>query len=57
MAKKKPIKEKFNLKVEIEFEDKYTGELYEVGHILEDLKEERYKELLNDPRGLVSVVE
>lgn len=44
------------LKVEIDFDDKYTGENYSIGHILENLTEERYSELLNDPRKLVSKV-
>ena len=42
-----------SLKVQIAFTDKYTGEEYPVGHVLENLSEERYNELINDPRKLV----
>lgn len=43
------------LKVEKVFKDKITGELYQVGQIIE-VSEDRAKELLADDRGLVSEV-
>lgn len=41
------------LKVEIGFCDKYTKVNYEIGDIIE-VEKNRYDELLNDERGLVS---
>lgn len=43
------------LKIEKEFTDKYTGELYKVGDEVE-FKDERAKELLSDKRELVTQV-
>lgn len=43
------------LRVEKVFKDKITGELYQVGQIIE-VSEDRAKELLADGRGLVSEV-
>ena len=43
------------LRIEKVFKDKNTGELYQVGQIIE-VSEARAKELLADARGLVSEV-
>lgn len=43
------------LKIEKEFTDKYTGEVYKVGDEVE-FKDERAKELLSDKRELVTQV-
>lgn len=43
------------LKIEREFTDKYTGQVYKVGEEA-IFKDERGKEILADPRGLVSEV-
>ncbi len=61
MAKKKeeikveaPKSEPRTLKVEIAFTDKYDNtKHYKIGDVLENLSEERYEELINDPRKLV----
>lgn len=43
-----------SLKVQIAFTDKYDNtKHYKVGDLLENLSEERYNELINDPRKLV----
>lgn len=57
MAKKneKAPEEKFKLKVNISFCDKYTNVNYEVGDIIE-VEKDRYDELLKDERKLVSKV-
>jgi topoisomerase IA-like protein len=44
-----------NLKINIEFRDKFTGELYKKDSIVE-FEEDRAKELLADKRKLVSKV-
>lgn len=44
------------LKIEKVFKDKNTGELYQVGQII-DVSEKRGNELLGDDRKLVSAVE
>ena len=43
------------LKIEKEFKDKFTGEKYLVGSEV-DFKDARAKELLDDPRGLVTKI-
>ena len=43
------------VKANIQFRDKYTAELYKAGDILE-VDEARGKELLSDPRSVVSEV-
>jgi hypothetical protein len=43
------------LKIEQEFTDKYTEEKYSVGSEVE-FKEERGRELLDDPRGVVTLI-
>lgn len=45
---------KHSVKVQIAFTDKYTDAKYKVGDLLENLSKERYDELINDPRKLVS---
>lgn len=47
--------EKFKLKVEIAFCDKYTGVNYKIGDVVE-FEKDRYDELLKDERKLVSKV-
>ena len=44
------------VKANIQFRDKYTAELYEAGDVLE-VTEERGKELLSDPRSIVTEFE
>lgn len=44
-----------NLYVEIEFQDKYTGEMYKKGSTI-TVSESRGKEILADERGLVTKV-
>jgi hypothetical protein len=42
------------LKVQVPFTDKYDNtKHYKIGDVLENLSEERYNELINDPRKLV----
>lgn len=53
--KEEPKEEKFKLKVNIGFCDKYTNVDYEVGDIVE-FEKDRYDELLKDERKLVSKV-
>lgn len=43
------------LKVKVEFIDKYTKELYQIGTVIE-VEDERGKELLADSRNLVTEV-
>ena len=43
------------LKVTVEFIDKYTKELYQIGTVIE-VEDERGKELLADSRNLVTEV-
>ncbi len=43
------------LRIEKEFTDKYTDEKYSVGSEVE-FKDERGRELLDDPRGLVTII-
>lgn len=43
-----------SLKVQVAFTDKYDNtKHYKIGDVLENLSEERYNELINDPRKLV----
>lgn len=44
------------LKINVPFTDKFTGEDYEVGNIIE-VKEARGNELLADPRNLVESID
>ena len=46
----------YKLKIEQKFQDKYNGNIYEAGEVIE-FEKARGEELLADKRGLVSLVE
>ena len=51
---KKDSKKEYKLNIEVKFTDKYTGKKYNVGDVI-TVSKERFEELLNDSRKLVSV--